>query len=396
MTQRSQQQAEATLINGDQHTVEPPATPRLSFGVGSWDFGVRLAPHSKITPRQYIAILTQHLEGISSLNNLVVEPESCDEGDVTLPETNLEQNGDTLLVLSHTLVYRIDFDLYIPDRIQQELAKDRLSSVGDLQTEHFRVHLCHAYHAPVVFIELLGDAESAHPSTAVVVVREYLRSRCDESSNGLEMKWVGPTPFHADFFLKSRLAEEGSSVLQCEKIQRPGYSKINFIYSEHVFDNVSDALEELTLKLQEEFGLFYMINTIDSQRIRCWEDIEKLLAALTERFDRVGWRRLLPSRRASLKELSIALARFEADKIATDYTTEQAFRHTYGRGLPTFLRDHIETAIASRFTFPTGPTAALLKFIENRRAKALELLVIIAAAVVGGITGAMITIWATP
>ena len=79
-----------------------------------------------------------------------------------------------MAILAKGVVSRIDFDLYIPFRIQDGLA--RLRARSDTGTENFRIHVIYVYYSPVVFVELLDPTDPCTPSTAMVVIREYLWS----------------------------------------------------------------------------------------------------------------------------------------------------------------------------------------------------------------------------
>ena len=354
-----------------QHAIAPSTIRSLSFGVGCWDFGIRFNPGSTVNADTYIAALEKGLESISSLNNISIFPKPYNPGELTVNTTTVKQQEGPV-IFSHSFVSGICFDLYIPVRIQEKVVPNGIFHASDTQTENFRVHVYHAYHSAVTFVELVGAPESPVPSTAMVIIRKYLEERCRESSCELEFRYVGPTPFHVNFFLESDLIQREGSTFGFREVKKPGYSDIIFSYCKSSFEGVQDALEDLFIQLTEELGLFYLIQTLNSKQYECWDEIEKLLYELTRHTDATDWGRLGRGTHGNLEALSVALAQFKADQIRDEYAVGAAFRHIYGKGLSTFLQPSVEAEIAERPVFPTGPTTDLLAFIETRRSKALD------------------------
>ena len=368
---------------------------RASFGVGCWDFGVRCKPSSQLSINQYVALLTKGLEGVSTLNNLKIVPESDDQDNATIDSAHATETDDGIAIFSHGIVWCIEFDLYIPFRIQKTLAEDHVQF--NTRTEIFRVYIHHAYSSPVAFVELVGADESPAPSAAMKVVRKFLARECRDSSHELAFASVGPTPFHADFHIEAHAVQNKGRVFEIRDLDSPGYSDITFFYCASSFDTVQDALRELVYELREELGLFYNIQSENESRYERWNQVERLMSRLVRRSQRTGWRQLVRDARMrsqDLEELSIALADFEADRISGEYATKQAFRSVYKK-TSAFLRAYVEAEMEGRPVFPTRPVADLLGFIEGRRLKTLELLAILAAAIVGGVTGSLITILAS-
>ena len=260
----------------------------------------------------------------------------------------------------------------------------------DIKTEKFKIYILHDYYSPVAFVELLDANEPSAPSSAMVVVREYLERECLRSSHDLVFSCLGPTPFHANFYIEAGTAQNIDNTFEIQELTSRGYSDITFLYHPSFFDTVQDAFKRLAFELSDELGLFYQIHKNNSILYHSWHQIEKLVHGLTENHKRMGFRVFRHGR--SIEKLSIALTKFEADRISDEQYITDGFRALYGKGLPAYLKNYLETEIAERPIFPTGPITNLLGFIEGRRLKVLEFLVVLIAAVVAGGIGSLITI----
>ena len=382
------------MIDKHQNASTQDQVSRVFFGVGCWDFGLRWNSSSRITINHYHAKLREGLESISSLNNLDIDWQLDDQANATVDLVNGTHTEDGVEIFSRDICWSITFDLYIPFRIQADLAGDHVQF--QTRTENFKVYLRHTFYSPVAFVELLNADEPPGPSSAMVVIRKYLDRECRESSEDLVFSCLGPTPFHADFHIEARAAQHGAAAFEIRDVSSRAYSDITFFYSASLFDNTRSAFEQLMEELEDELGLYYKIQESNSIKYQHWLQIEKLMSRLTKHLERSGWRQIFwrtCTRGRDLEKLNIGLAEFEREQISDDYSITEAFRNIYTSGLSGFLRTYVEAEIEGRPVFPTKPTTDLLGFIEHRRQKALEFLVVLVAAIVGGVAGSLITIF---
>ena len=366
-------------------------TFRVAFGVGCWDFGLRHDSPFPIDLNQYIALLREGLEAVSSLNNLEIAPRDREE--IEINEEHLTETDAGPAILSHGLLYRIKFDLYVPFRIQKGLIGSHVQS--ETKTENFRVHVHYPYHSPVSYVELIKDNKSSDPSTAMQVFREYMRDQLDQSSSNVIFTFVGPTPFHADFQIEGySTRNQTDNIFDHEQLNHPGYADITFRYCTDDIRTIEDACETLFYELDYELSLFYEIHRNDSQKYERWAEIEQVTSNLTEHFKKSGWRERLCTARTRGRELAalyVSLAQFEADHILDEHYTNTAYRNIYKSKSSAFMKSFLEAALRDRPVFPTKQTTDLMAFIEGRRSKTVELLIVLIAAVVGGIAGSLIT-----
>ena len=381
------QSAGETPNNNSHHSVYP-----VFFGVGCWNFGIQCQPSDEFSTEDYIANLRKKLETIASLNNLNIHPGPFTNSK-KIDSQHAKKTDDGMAIFSNGIVRLIEFDLYIPLRIQNNLMPWEESDTG---TENFRVHILNAYYSPVVFVELMNPQEPQVPSTALTVIRNYLRNECKKTR--LAFTCVAPTPFHANFRVEPDPAQNNDDTFEFTAVNTRGYSKIAFRYNTSSFDSAQAAFKKLINEIDDELGIYYAMRDQNDTAYRNWHDIERLFSELIDRSDHTsGWQRirnaLLHGR--SVQKLSIALARFQAQQISGESTMKRIFHNAYERNTPSYLKAYIEEELAECPTYPIGPVADLLGFFERRRAKGLELLVILAAAVIGGVTGSLLTILAS-
>lgn len=379
----------------DQRSTQAKEAPlfRAAFGVGCWDFRLRHGSLLQVSSKnQYVDLLKKGLEDVSSLNNLEILP--FGDGEIKIDKRRLPETDAGQMFFVRGLLRHIKFDLYIPFRIQKELGRHMYTS--PLRTENFRIHIHYPYYGPVSYVELVGDENLLHPSNAMAIVREYMKSQLSRLSSDVVFAFVGPTPFHANFQLEGYTHYDSTdNVFGCEKLDKPGYADVTFRCRADDFSVAGDACEALFRELDHELDLFYEIRRRDFRNYKRWGEIEKRTSNLTEHFKKVGWRERFRATRARGRELAdlyTSLVRFEADHIVDQNRVDEGYRSTYERQDSTFLRSFLESALKSRPVFPTKQVTDLVVFIEARRSKSVELLTVLIAAAVGGIVGSLITL----
>ena len=171
----------------------------IPFGIGCFNFGIKRLPPFKLTGKQYIADLKSSLELIPSISNIKIDVDESFESidtEVTEPIQSIED--DFGFFPSPMSSFRLQFNIFIPFRIQKELHSRKVRA----NTENFRVYTKTAYHFIVTYVELLDSLNDCTPSDGVIVVREFLKKQFKEIKSNIRFECLGPSPFHADFFIK--------------------------------------------------------------------------------------------------------------------------------------------------------------------------------------------------
>lgn len=367
---------------------------RLAFAVACFHFGVKKKPPYRLTPSQYVSLVKQVLERITTVNN--VASESIGDEDMTIevtdPAPTLEDSGN---FLPSTDFFSLTFDIYIPHRLQQELVG--VFAPSAMGSEHFRVFLRHFYHCPVCFIHPLKPTDDSDPSSCVAVVREYLKREMNKEGAEIWLEALGPSPFHADFFLQPREAAQtpGQQPFALEIAHPSGYARVVVHYDPVAFTDIESAFEELRDVIGGELDIFYEINRTDVEAYRQWNNVEELLRSVTET-PHSGWRERIKryfTHSVELGRLHRALVDFEVDRLLTTHGLERSLRSTYARTSP-LLRSFVDSAMKNRQLFPIDQLARLVTFMEERRSKTTELVIVLAAAVIGGMAGSVTTLLA--
>ena len=373
---------------------QPSAAEHRAFGVGCWEFGLDQPIPFRFVANDYAQQLQKRLECIPTVNNIRI-PVTEDEKDYEVNEDSLRDYQDTRAFFPFDAISQLQFDLYVPFRIQEDLIGTRVRETG---TERFRVHMRYTYFGPVAFIELLNNKRTSDPSTGVRIVREYLTRELADGQDNIVFDPLGPSPFHGDFFLESLppdAAQIDFGLFDLENLQLPGYTELTFRYRIRDFPDQDDPLEFLFDEIADELGFFYEICRRDKNKYRLWGEVEELLRAVTEEDKISGWLKRLKlalSRGRDVAKLHNLIADFETLQVFDRHGVERQHRHIYNRDTAGFLKSFLDSALQDRPVFPVQQVVNLVTFVEGRRSKAVEFLVLIVAAVIGGIAGSLITL----
>ena len=263
-------------------------------------------------------------------------------------------------------------------------------------TEKFRIHTYLEYHAPVAFVELIDGQESHSPSTAVRVVREYLQAEVDRMSSNLAFVFMGPSPFHANLWVEGySTPNENSSFFECKILNKFGYADVTFRCCVENAQFKERAREILFAELRYELDRFYHILYSNRRDYRGWDTIQTIADSLFDSMQDTESRKRLISalvQGRGLSALTLALSKFDANYIQRQHYADKICRELYARDISGFLRAFIETELNNRPLFPIKQMKELVTFAESRRSKAIELVIVLAAAVIGGVAGSVITI----
>ena len=360
---------------------------RVAFGIGCWNFGLKREGRFSLSIKDYRTLLTKELETIPSLNKLEIDVEEDDA--IELNKGHLQITDSGLAIFPEFPYFSIRFELYIPFRIQREIVGPLFNST--LSTERFRIHNLFKYYGPVSVVELIDGKHTVCPSTAVQVVREYLKEQINRMSSSLVFESIGPSPFHVNFWLEGKkVLPQSEHQFECKQLNIPGYASITFFCCIDNFYSKKVACEELFDNLADELDLFYEIARSDRESLEMWDKIEAAASRLCEYLQSTSQlERLRTSigRGRELSKLHILLSSFESEYIRMTHFTDTQCRKLQTDDKPNFLRNFVEDSLTDRPVFAVKQMKDLVSFIEARRSKAVELMIVLVAAVVGGLAG---------
>jgi hypothetical protein len=378
----------------------------VSFGIGCFIFGVKKTPPFKLTGEEYLEELQKALEAVPNISNLNIfagEDFRTTVVEVTEPLPRINEGFGFFPHISEFL--EITFDIYIPTRLQEPITS--------LQTERFRVHMRNPWYFPVTFVELLAPRQNVEAADAVIVVRDFLRNHFKEAKNDfIRFELLGPSPFHAHFFLtssKNLVPTEAESTEQpnfdrygfeVRYIPDRGYGSFRIVFNHTVYKNSREALEELFTKLESEASFFYSLILYNVIQMGEWHSVKTSVDEIIELKKAKGfkalWQRFTGLSR-KLRDIIFELAEFESNQIQIDYEVKSSHRGLLRDETEPYLDAQIKNEIADFGVYPFAPLRELVMLLEEQRSKQTENLVIIISAIVGGVVGSIITLlFATP
>jgi hypothetical protein len=369
----------------------------LRFGVGCFHFGIKKKPPFKFDTAEYTKELEAFLQSISNISNIYIstDPISGASFDIQSEPPSVEAYTFPLIAF-----LQIEFELYIPFRIQEQIARTKKYPFEKLSTERFFVSIFHAYHCPVTYIEPAGATGSDDPSDAVIIVREFIKEQSKISrSDYIDFQVLGPSPFHADFYIKEPGNKEDAIWLFWhEDYDMPGYDTIEFFFDPDAFDSIEEARDFIFSEIKQEFDLFYYITQIENRRSLEWDELKEKVDSII-RIQRMKgitgpFRRYFSS--SQLNEVFISIAEFESDDIFLNSSIQDSYSEIYESDNASIsLRKYLDNAIKRRKQYPTKQLVELATLFEGRREKVVESMIVIISAVLGGIVGSLLTILAS-
>lgn len=369
----------------------PHTTP---FGVGSFHFSWKPAPSQPANMKSYVAVLTKALNSIPTISNVAIRDTDEEEEDAAfawavgseLPNWDEGEGHYPAPDFFH-----LAFDIFIPKRLQDELGRPYLET----GTETFRVHVTYGFESPVTFIVPQAPKQGHDPSTAVMLVREYLRHEFATPREGISFQCLGPSPVHADFVLQDDgkgLSPEHPFVGGVEETD--AYDRVNIAYDATIHASLDDALDELFFELTSQLSLIYAVAAAECRAMIRWERLMVEVDSIVRPGPRSYPKRVKDAvlRGRALSRLHQTLAEFESNALEDSQYIERSRRQLYRAEPAVSLRSLVDAEVDDRWEYPIAQVEKLVGHIEAKHSHQVELLVVIVASVIGGAVGSLITL----
>ena len=366
----------------------------IPFGIACFHFGIGKEPPFRYTDEQYIADLHKALESIPNIEQISITDIQVGENPPEDIEEKIPDIHEVRGVFPNWEFGKIEFSLYIPDRIQRQIRP-----FSDVCTERFRISIKYGYDMPVTFIEPINPIGECIPSTAVIIVREFLEQQFQNlGSSDIRFEALGPSPFHADCYIKCMDTRSNHKFISQDATTEFGYDRLLFYYNDEYFGNDEDARDCIFFEIFLELSFFYEIIQSQSIKLRKWEQIDEMLRNIIPFPQKKPiWDKFLEYIRYSgkIKELFIAIAIFERDMIFVDESLKTDYKDLYSERWMSHFKNIIDVKIKENETYPTKELIQLLSYLEENRAKNMELITMFLSAIIGGVMGALITLFVT-
>lgn len=284
---------------------------------------------------------------------------------------------------------RISFSIYIPRRVQDELT----STIGlqkKVVAENFHVHIRTEYDGPVAFVQCAGSDHEDSPSTAVFLVREFLKKHLKGKEGPALFDYMGPSPFNANFYL-SPGAPDAGSVYKLTYTSRKGYDKYQFGYDSQAGGGAD--LLSLYGELAGELSLYYDLKRrrrdlliSASKYEQRWGEVRKSVDAA--RFSDV-WG--AAARHRQVRALISDGYALQAELAVVTSTMKLMVSRQYDSGVQSYF-EPVVRKVAEQFpAFSVEPILRWAEYVDGSSYKKLEIMAVISASVIGGLIGALIT-----
>lgn len=367
-----------------------------SFGIGCFHFGVKKNPPFDFKGSDYLLELNKALSKISSLTNLKIDTdEDFKKFELVITEEteNLENDEG---YFPYSLILDVEFNLYIPYRIQAEITDTEEKYLSTF-TENFKVKVIQSYYLPVAIIETVNPTKKNEPSSAVQIVREFIRRELtDSKSDYIRYECLGPSPFHCDFFIEPKKPDEDENWLfSPEEDLKKGYDSLTIYYNSDEINDANEALEYLASSIRDEFGFFYKCIQTRNAKMDNWQTIQDNLNSLLEMQNAKGLKGIsqrLFNRPRLIGKIFTDIATFEGSDIFKSGMQQNEYNGTFSVKDEIFFKTLIDKELEEKIDYPVKQTTDLIHFFESRRVKSLELITALIAAILGGAIGALLTI----
>ncbi|MGY3928046.1 hypothetical protein [Aeromonas simiae] len=365
-----------------------------AFGIGCLHFSFKGGEKKEITVKKYIDEVKASLEKLSNISDVeIFFDEDIKDEKIDISESTHMNDGDPCH--PHIPFFELSFSLYLPRRVQSEVIKrDQVY----LDTDNFHVIFKHDWHGPYTVVECVGAGEESSPSTAIQIVREYLKREIDSNSGILKLDFVGPSPFHANFFLSQceQQASEKSSTFELIHTKVPGYDNIKFEYHKSKFESEEIAFETLISEFSSEIAFFYQLKIMNSSRSSDWVGIQNNLHNLLELEDeshKKTFKDRYSKKPKLLKNLHREIGLFKGQEIFNKNIRDQYYFSIYkSEKHNIYLKSFIDATLDNWPAYPVKETSEIVNYFDGKSSKSVELTVVFFAAVFGGAIGAAITV----
>jgi hypothetical protein len=366
---------------------------QIPFGIGCFHFGYHPQLGSKFIGEHYIAQLDQILATIPNIEKIQIDAED----DFKSYEFEIENQVDLLSDGPNYFPFpqsniSIRLLLFIPERLQKEIKGKYLS----LPTcERFAVEINYPYHFPITTVRPVNPPSDFQPSDGVFMCRKFLEQSFERAVNtSISFESLGPSPFHADIFLEPN---ESEAVREFEFERKPsrGYDSCYFRYDQDYFDDIEEAYEWLIHHLDDQIGLFYLITHSRIRRDQDWSSLYNSIQQIIDNQKKKGfwayWKNTLAADHR-LHDAMLSLAQIDAEDLDTRYNLHKELKELFLGDKPPELLPFLERAISEFSSLPFQQMRDILNLLESRRAKRMRLIMMALSAILGGVTGTLLTL----
>ena len=279
----------------------------------------------------------------------------------------------------------VDFTVFIPARIQDSIfAGESISK--RTTTEKFRVSIRHGFHGAVSFVECIDPQEECDPSSAVRLLREYMAKEFSKSASSVTFEYLGPSPFHADFFVQG--GETDGNEIRMNELEQRGYNRITFVHDPS--SEPGEVLEFIQNELSHELDLYYEIQRRTVEMIRNGDRLVEEWSQLQATVERMPalWkvRARLQLHRAA-RNLVLRALTLQAEFAVIERQSARDVDETYRNGGATYMEGYVRDRVERLPKYPLDSILAWARHIEEGSFKQTEIIAVVLSALGGASWG---------
>ncbi|HEL3737757.1 TPA: hypothetical protein UMU63_002704 [Stenotrophomonas maltophilia] len=342
-------------------------------------------PYS-FTAEDYRSAVEELLSSLPSVTDIVVDVGGLARSPLVTEEPVNMREGEGLPYYGDA---RILFSVYIPRRVQEELA-NRVGIQRRVAAENFRVDIRTEYHGPVAFVECVGGGHEEDPSMSVFLVREYLKKHLEGKDGVARFDYMGPSPFHAEFYLNHG-APTADSSFKLTYTPLKGYDNYLFEVDRQTIDD-SD-LFNLYDEMAGELSLYYFLVRRRRDLLRSATKYEHRWAEVRKSVDSARFSNVLgaAARHRDVRSLISDGYALQAEIAVVISEMKLMVAREYENGTPSYFERSVRKVVEQFPEFSVDPILRWAEHVDGASYKKLEIMAVIAASVIGGLIGALIT-----
>jgi hypothetical protein len=185
--------------------------------------------------------------------------------------------------------------------------------------------------------------------------------------------------------------------VQCIKVPSEYYAHLAFEYDPQAMGGRPAALDEACFLTEGELSLFYYIACSERIKRREWQKVETVIGALSSLYEGSALKSRMHRILISAKRLDaafMALLEYEImeTSIASAIDEEHASIYKTGVSMDCFLAE-VDQAIENAFSAPSRQLTRLVQLFESRRRSRSDAFALMTSSLLGGATGALLTLW---
>ncbi|MCS6294850.1 MAG: hypothetical protein H8K09_01325 [Nitrospira sp.] len=366
------------------------------FGVGCFHFGLKDGIEQGVNSSEYLSAVRELLGSFPEVEDLRCSYESSQtpKSFPNTPHCSIEEGGSPYPYL--LLPSGIQFRLRLTQDRQAKIFPMLSRSRTGCGAEAYLVTINSPFYYPVAFVESLKAPAGWRPSAGVGIVRNYLRDAVNKNeSSKIRFECLGPSPFHADFYIRTSSDVEAGAV-EHEREAKKGYDRFVFTVNPvSVVEDASMVAELVYRNIQDELSLYYACKALQISVSREWKQIQKLVDEAIGQYTEIGLKgylhRLARAHKPAQKAI-VAIVKLKSSEIEAQMKRDRMYESVYKVKAIDYPFEAINKDLVNNNPiFPTIHAYDLLKMFGENRMKHLEILAVTLSALLGGVVGALLT-----